>query len=153
MSKIINSVSKYNQGCITIRVTTSQSIPNSTATAISAFDTILVNQGGGIITVNSAVFTVTVGGLYLLSGDVSFDNNATGNRSIYFRASNSPTFHRGQILTPAVNGNHTLLSTSAIVYLAAAETITVYVEQTSGGALNLIPTGDWAAAEISIYKL
>lgn len=153
MSKIISKLNLTDHTCISIIGVLLQSIPSGIDTPITTFNGFLINQGNAVISVSNNVFTVKVPGLYFITADVSFYNNSIGYRSMHFIASNSPTFHRGQILVPAVIGNHTMLSSSSILKLAANETVTVYVLQNSGGGLSIIANNTWAATEISIFKL
>jgi hypothetical protein len=114
-----------------------QSIANNTDTVITfagtdTFDT----DGYHDPAVNNTRFTIPSGkgGYYLVTGNWGFASNATGNRECYFNLNGSFGFNGGGI--PAQPTSATVGTYSAIVNLSVGDYIEMYVNQTSGGALN-----------------
>jgi hypothetical protein len=114
-----------------------QSIANNTDTVITfagtdTFDT----NGYHDPAVNNTRFTIPSGkgGYYLVTGNWGFASNATGNRECYFNLNGSFGFNGGGI--PAQPTSATVGTYSAIVNLSVGDYIEMYVNQTSGGALN-----------------
>lgn len=153
MSKIISGYKKIRQPCITIRITTPQSMVKDLDTLINLHDTVVVNQGGNDISVLNAKFTVHTAGIYLLVGDISFDANSTGFRSAFFRKSTETNYHRGRKLMRAASVGHTHLSMDTILKLSKDEDVEIFIYQNTAGNLDVPPVGDGNASEISIYKL
>jgi len=114
-----------------------QSIANNTDTVITfagtdTFDT----NGYHDPAVNNTRFTIPSGkgGYYLVTGNWGFASNATGNRECYFNLNGSFGFNGGGISAQPTSA--TVGTYSAIVNLSAGDYIEMYVNQTSGGALN-----------------
>ena len=114
-----------------------QSISNNTETAITfagtdTFDT----NGFHDPASNNTRFTIPAGkgGYYLVSGNVGFASNATGNRESYFNLNGAFGFQA--VSSAAAPSTATVNSFSFIANLSVADYIELYVNQTSGGALN-----------------
>jgi hypothetical protein len=114
-----------------------QSIANNTDTVITfagtdTFDT----NGYHDPAVNNTRFTIPSGkgGYYLVTGNWGFASNATGNRECYFNLNGSFGFNGGGISAQPTSA--TVGTYSAIVNLSVGDYIEMYVNQTSGGALN-----------------
>jgi len=114
-----------------------QSIANNTDTVVTfagtdTFDT----NGYHDPATNNTRFTIPSGkgGYYLVTGNWGFASNATGNRECYFNLNGSFGFNGGGI--PAQPTSATVGTYSAIVNLSVGDYIEMYVNQTSGGALN-----------------
>lgn len=121
--------------------TTTQSIPDSSATAVS-FTTETFDQGGWVA-VTSTTVTVPAGaipaGYTTVALDirvgVNFATNATGYRKATVNQNGSP------VLAPtkaAVSGTATNVNESTIVTAVSGDTFDVELFQNSGGALNII---------------
>ncbi len=84
-----------------------------------------------------------VNGVYLISGSAAFDPNGSGTRSIWITAAGDPT----QVLVSensnpvTAAGVPTNLSASTTVFLEAGQGVSLAVQQTSGGSLNLLGSG------------
>lgn len=114
-----------------------QSIANNTDTAVTfagtdTFDTDAFHNPA----VNNTRFTIPSGkgGYYLVTGNWGFASNATGNRECYFNLNGSFGFIGGGI--PAQPTSATVGTFSFIANLSAGDYIEMFVNQTSGGALN-----------------
>jgi hypothetical protein len=114
-----------------------QSLTNNTDTAITfagtdTFDT----NGFHDPAVNNTRFTIPAGkgGYYLVTGNWGLASNPTGNRECYFNLNGSFGFNGGGI--PAQPTSATVGTYSFIANLSVADYIEMYVNQTSGGALN-----------------
>lgn len=101
---------------------------------------------------SNSVAKVPFNGLYLVTASVTFAQNATGSRALFFVTSLGPQNYGG---VKAVNdgaGSPVYLSSSALLPLPAGATITVMVVQTSGGALNIGPDAN-TLSKLSILKV
>ena len=114
-----------------------QSISNNTDTAVTfagtdTFDT----DGYHDPASNNTRFTIPSGkgGYYLVTGNWGFASNATGNRECYFNLNGSFGFIGGGI--PAQPTSATVGTYSFIANFSVGDYIEMYVNQTSGGALN-----------------
>lgn len=112
---------------------TNQSIPDSVYTnltfTVEEFDNDnMINLG-----VDNTLITTTTAGVYLLSGQLVFPNNTTGNRGIRFVGAGT---NAGGIQTETVNAEETMLSISMLFRSLAAGTLRLQAFQNSGGALN-----------------
>jgi len=103
-----------------------------------------LTYSSGVFT-NSNAYTVTL----MVTTSISFDTNATGSRLVYIYAPTTgqrlaATFTSAQATQP------TTISTSANIVLNAAETFSVYANQTSGGNLNTYGTPATYPTRVSI---
>ncbi len=109
--------------------TTAQSIAHATGTIVS-FDQSTRNPRGW--RTSATVYTVDATGYYALSIDGGWDSNSTGARVSRFNTS------RGTVGAQRVPAELTSgFSNTTQVFLLAGDTVSVEVNQTSGGALNL----------------
>lgn len=114
--------------------TTTQSIGTGSATAVS-FGAELFDHGGCWVIGSPTRLTAPVAGVYSVSAAVEFAANATGNRQVHIYTNGS---EHSRITVPSVGaGLATRVSHNAIVQLAAAEYVEVFVFQDSGGNLNI----------------
>ena len=115
------------------RITSVQSIPNTTPTAV-IWNSSISDKFGMI---SSATITIPPGqgGLWLISYCVQFASNATGVRQAYVETSapEDPGVDR----RGAANGTATNLSSTFEIDLDAAVTFQLMVVQTSGGNLDV----------------
>jgi len=78
--------------------------------------------------------TIQKNGWYLLAGGVTFAASATGDREIYFVKTGAGAYGR-QTVKSATLANP--LATSTVLRLVRGDYIELFVNQTSGGALNI----------------
>jgi hypothetical protein len=135
---------------------TTQSISNSTWTAVT-FDTEDYDVGSMHSTsVNTSKFTVPTGGggIYLLTAQVTFAANATGVRQIRFLKGSGATDIGGTSARSSVTATDIeTLSSSLVVSLAAGDIVEVYAYQTSGGSLNIGSATAFAKNRMTVTKL
>jgi hypothetical protein len=122
----------------TLSKTSNQSLTNNTVTAI-IFDTEDSDTDNYHSGVNPSRLTVPSTGRYLITFNITYDANATGNRFGCICVNGASTQRYGASLIPnagAVNSSH--ISGSATIPLTAGDYVEVFGFQTSGGALNAI---------------
>jgi hypothetical protein len=103
-----------------------------------------LTYSAGVFT-NSNSYTVTL----MITTSISFDTNATGSRLVYIYAPTTGTRHSATFISPQAT-QPTTLSTTAYIVLNAAETFSVYANQTSGGNLNTYGTPATYPSRVSI---
>ena len=86
-------------------------------------------------TTNPERFTCQKAGTYVITGQVSFAANATGNRDTLIRVNG--TDYVGQMRLPAAATGSTSVPVTAIVKLALNDYVELCGRQYSGGSLNL----------------
>jgi hypothetical protein len=111
-----------------------QSIPNATNTfltyAIENADTDnMVNLG-----VDNTVVTVNTAGHYLVTGELEFDSNVTGDRILNIIWSGGGIVVNTRVAP--LNGNVTRISATKIFNATVGQTFKLRAFQNSGGALN-----------------
>ncbi len=84
--------------------------------------------------VNPSRITVQKNGWYMVSGGVTFAASATGDREIYFVKNGAGAFGR-QTVKSATLANP--LCTALPMRLVRGDYVELFVNQTSGGALNI----------------
>lgn len=128
---------------------TPQSIPNNTETAV-LFDTESVDYDNGHSTVtNTSRYTAATAGWVVVMGGVTWASNATGVRHATVR-SNGTTVRAKEIRT-ATNGDFTIMTISALVFLNVGDYIEITCLQTSGGALSI--TNNFVGSWMALYWL
>ncbi len=123
-----------------VRRLTAQSIPDSAdpwATAIGFTSEDFDVPAWHSNTTNNTRITPDVAGVYLVTANVEFAANATGDRAIRIGVNGVGTSNmRAQTTTPAPTVN-ALLSTTAVVLLnGTTDYIEIGAWQSSGGSLN-----------------
>lgn len=126
------------------RVTNSAdiSINNTTATALT-FNTETHDDGGmHSTTSNTSRVTVPSGGdgWYVITGNVEFKNNATGQRAIAILLNGTSNIATQRAVS-ASSSTNTQLSVATQYPLAAGDYIELTAYQSSGGALDVVATG------------
>jgi len=111
-----------------------QSINNNSSTAIT-FDTETKDTDSFFALGAANKFTIPYDGYYLVTGWISFANNATGYRTANLQDSGSNLL--GEIKANAVNGDVTSLPICAQIFMLTSDTVKLFVYQNSGGALNV----------------
>ena len=119
-----------------------ESIPDGTVTLLT-FDSERYDNGGLHSTVtNTGRLTAVKAGKYLITAHVEFATNATGYRGVIL-VLNAAT-QIAYLDLPAVSGAPTELSISTLYHLAASDYVTVWVQQNSGGALDVANNPNWS---------
>ena len=120
-----------------VSIAGNKSIPNATVTKVS-FDTEEYDEGGYInLGVSTTKVTISVSGIYRISGYAVFDVNSTGRRVVRVQDdAGGIVYVRADM--PAVAGNITTPACSTDVSLAAGTELNMAVFQDCGGALNIV---------------
>lgn len=130
-----------------------QSIPNNAWTAI-AFNSEDYDQGS-MHSTSSNTSRITIpanhAGLYLMTAQVAFDNNATGFRGAAFYK-NGAVLYTSEQSVP-LTGSLTIVNISALAVLAVADYIELFVYQNSGAALNAGNASRSSANHLQVTKL
>lgn len=118
-----------------------QSIANATVTALGIDTTVVDTYGGHSNITNNSRYTAQVAGYYFVIAQVGYAVNATGNRLIEMHKNGGSVLQLGQgvSLAPTVN-NNPANQVSALVFLNATDYMEAFTYQTSGGALNTLPS-------------
>jgi hypothetical protein len=142
-----SSLGPLKSGLYGVRATrtTTQSIPNSAGTEVTwpteAFD----GQSFHSTSVETGRITIPAGGggYYHVGALATFAANSTGNRSLYLWHNDSLTDDAISVDAPSAS-DPASLSLPTFVQLAAGDFLHVTVQQTSGGALNVLRGAFWA---------
>jgi hypothetical protein len=129
--------------------TGTQSLANSTVTAITlgseSYDTDTMHSTVS----NTSRITFTTAGVYSLIGEATFDINATGTRDIYLFLNG--TTRISEATAPSSGAStYSQLQVGAQYSFAANDYVEMYAWQNSGGSLNLrgdVSNGVWLAAQ------
>jgi hypothetical protein len=126
--------------CAIATRTTTQSIPNTTRTAVT-FDTESYDNDG-LFTAGTTTITITRAGVWEIESFVAFASNATGMRW-------NAIFINGVLIqesasVPATGGNSTPVLCYMKRVLVVGDAVTTQVLQSSGGALNIDGSTDGA---------
>jgi hypothetical protein len=115
---------------------TAQTIANSTNTALTFNTEIFDTDGYHSTATNTSRLTVPAGkaGYYLITSNLVFFLNATGNRDMYL--AKNGTYVKYAFSPIASSATYTGLTLTFIINLAVADYIELFVNQTSGGNLN-----------------
>jgi len=118
-----------------------QSISNTTVTALAfnseRWDTDTIHDTA----TNNSRLTCKTAGKYLIVGQVRFASNATGVRQVDIRLAGSTTIGSGA-MNAAGGGNVTIMTVATVADLAVNDWVDLAVYQDSGGALNVLSSGD-----------
>ena len=115
-----------------------ESIPNNSFTSLT-FNQEVYDRGGLHSTVtNTNRITAQKAGTYLIQISCAFAANATGIRSVSIKGSGGQ--YLAQNTKTAASTGETSFAFSGIVGIAAADWLEIVVQQTSGGALNVVST-------------
>jgi hypothetical protein len=116
---------------------TPQTIPNGSVTDVAldaeAFDT----AGLHSTTTNNHLVTAPVAGVYQITGNVRFAANATGSRFVALDGPGGWLASSWQLANTSSNDQ----SVSTAFSLAAGQSVSIQVYQTSGGNLDLVKLG------------
>lgn len=135
-----------------VRASGSQSIPNTTPTAIT-FDTEVSDPYGmHSPTTNPSRVTVPAPGVYLITGRVAYAQNATGFRAVDLVV-NGGTYIAGNYLPVTTSGTAiAMLGVNAIHALNQGDYVELVALQGSGGALNSLANPD-SAPSLSLVRV
>jgi len=140
VSKTIRSgaIFSSNMFCTSFSKTSGiQSIPDGTITQLDSNYWNAAGRSGDVhlsqMTYSNGVFTAGLTANYSVSYCCAFSSNSTGYRRAYILAAGATLC--GHSITNAVNGFATSLTGSHIVKLNTGETLSIMVQQNSGGAL------------------
>ena len=130
-----------------------QSINNTTWTALTFnsedYDT------GSMHSTSSNTSRITVpsshAGLYVMTGTVAFDSNATGFRAVSFYKNGAILYTPAQ--TQPITGSLTVVNVTAWAVLAVADYIELFAYQSSGGALNTGSATSATANRLQVTKV
>ena len=125
-------------GCQLEKITSTQSISNATATAVSFNSEVFDSDGFHDNSTNNTRITIPSGkaGKYLLIAQISYAANATGARIIKIYK-NGSLLMLGNVLSAAPATDFTVINNTTLVNAAVADYFEVFAEQSSGGSLNL----------------
>lgn len=104
---------------------------------------------GQVVKPSNSIITLSEPGIYLLTGSVGFNANATGRRGIRFVV--DVFLAQGEIIVDNTNTVQTL-TTSAVIEVTSSSTVLLTAFQNSGGALTLAAEA-FNAPTLSIVKL
>ena len=125
--------------CQAYKFSAPQLITNSTQTAI-LFDNEHWNFGitHSTNTLTSR-FTVPMAGLYRITANIVYEQNALGSRLVHFRANGNTNDRYGyQTLQNVGAALATFVSTTTVLKLAANDYVEVYTFQDSGGTISVV---------------
>ena len=143
------AASSYS-GC-SLYATANQSLSNNTEAAIAftaeTFDT---NSYHDTSTNNSRItIPSNKAGKYLISGFVTFDANATGNRAVWVYKNGSASRYTSN--GPNNGGSQArAISFNTILDLAVGDYIQIYAHQNSGSSLNILNGASNTSVEVSL---
>jgi hypothetical protein len=113
-----------------------QSITTATPTALAfnseRFDTDTIHD----VVTNNSRLTCKTAGIYSIFGSVRFATNAIGRRELFIKL-NGTTIIATQIIQAVTDVNITGLNISTLYSLSVNNYVELFVQQTSGGDLNV----------------
>lgn len=127
-----------------------QTIPNNAFTAVNFGVEVYKTGITHSTSSNTHQFTVTVAGLYILTGGIYFDTNGTGSRALKFQKNGVDIQGSG-----ANTGSWATVQTSVVarpteVDTAVGDVITMLCYQAAGGSLGTFVTVDYAWPSFSM---
>lgn len=132
-----------------VRSTSDQAIPDNTQTPLS-FDTVNFDTDVMFSLSSPTRLTIQTAGKYLLTGNVLFAANATGQRqtNIARNGDQASGIFLGRNVFPAntVPGLGTAVNVVAVWDFAAAEYVQLLALQSSGGSLNVLFSAVYTAS-------
>jgi hypothetical protein len=131
-------------GSYRLKLDSTQTIPNNTGTAIS-WDSVNVSELGSSYSdlgTDATKLNIVRRGKYRVTCYLQFAANATGYRYLDIRVNGSNLLgSNGTTVMPQPTGNTRMSVVSDVLNLNNGDYITAYVEQTSGGNLDLQTNG------------
>lgn len=115
-----------------------QSIANNTLTALAfnseRFDNDTIHDNS----TNNSRLTCKTAGKYLITGQAIFDFHATGGRAVRIRHNGTTDIAVNQVQPPTTSALTASMIITTIYDLAVNDYVELFVNQTSGGALNIL---------------
>lgn len=130
--------------------TTAQSIPNNAFTALNFPEEVYKVSVGHDTVTNTTFFSAQVAGLYVLTGGVYFDTNATGSRALKWQKNGVDIPGSGANSTPNSLVQCAVVARPTEVELGVGDFVTLMVYQASGGSLNTYVAADYTRPSMSI---
>lgn len=127
---------------LTMEANATASVADSTDTAFRSYGAATI-EGTTLQTFPTAGITAgdvktTIAGRFLVTFDAAFDNNGTGGRSAWIAVNNAITgTDRRYAMSIIPSSGYAMTSGSVPINLNANDVVTLYMNQTSGGALNV----------------
>lgn len=127
-----------------------QTIPNNAFTAVNfGVEVYKLNVTHGTVT-NNHQFTVAVAGIYLLTGGLYFDTNATGSRAVKFQKNGVDIQGSGANTGAWASVQTSVIARPTEVDAAVSDVITMMCYQAAGGSLGTFVTVDYAWPSFSM---
>jgi endo-beta-N-acetylglucosaminidase D len=128
-------VETNNKPLCVVNHNTTQSIPNSTVTSMSANTEVHDWSVTAMhdTAVNNSRIVIQQAGLYLITAIVTFPTNTTGRRALEIWVNSATQYRVGQV--PPVSGGETTMSCPIYLDLAVSDFVQVRAFQDSGGSL------------------
>jgi hypothetical protein len=130
-----------------------QSIPNATFTAV-IFGTINneIDLNDDFTVTSTSLITIDKDGLFMITYNVKFDNNATGTRYGFISINSDTTERYGYMFVHANENADISINGTAILPLSDGDTVEIIVAQSSGGNLNISGSNN-NRSFLYLYKL
>lgn len=142
----VRAVDLESPVCVVTRSTALTGIVTATPTAIT-FDT-EVRDDFGMFSGSSTTITIVRAGTYSVSGYCGIESNATGYRRLLVEQNGGANYVAID-QRPAVTGDATHMVISTTVLCSAADTLKLFVEQSSGGNRSTTGTPRFSATWLS----
>ena len=128
-------------------------VPNGQAVEVPLTDA-AYNQGGVWASNRPGRLTAPVAGVYLATASVAFESNGSGVRYLGIAPAGEPnSAFTGNVQVPAnVEGEKTIMSTSAIVRLEAGDAVSLVVKTNAGRDLTVLGTGQETALALQFLS-
>lgn len=117
------------------------SIPNGVETVLTLNSERWDNATIHSTSANTSRMTAPVDGVYLITANIEFDANATGERYVAIRL-NGGTYLAAPTIDAAGGGLNTGFAFTRQYALSAGDYIEIWAFQNSGGALNVVASGN-----------
>lgn len=151
------SVPEVNRPTLAAYQTVTQSINNTTATAITMTSEVIDSENGHSNVSNTSRYTPTKAGYYLCIGQVAWGLNTTGDRTAQFRKNGATLDGAPYGSEPALNGAAFLFGGSYAMAVIFCNGTTDYIElwgnQNSGAALSTAYSAGGTSSFMSIFYM
>ena len=127
-----------------------QSIPNLTFTAITFTEQDFVKDVTHDVGVDSTRLTITVAGIYLLTGALCFATNGTGVRAVAWRKNGVDIPGGGSNVAAYTPGQPLVVARPTMVSLVVGDYVQMFGSQSSTNPLNTYVSSDYIRADMSI---
>jgi hypothetical protein len=140
-----------NQRSVKVRRTTNLSLAVSGTIQVVPWESVLVDRSGLWASGTPNRITVDKPGMYMISAQVEFAANATGDRELAIRKNGVASDLLKTSLKSSTLAND--LALSGCLQLAAGDYIELWANQTSTGALNITATAAKESPSLSVALL